>query len=165
MTLVNDLFYALLIGAGGTVALDIWALFMAKVLHTPGTNWSMVGRWLGHIPSGQLIQQNLSQTTAIKYETALGWIFHYIVGVSYGLPLLAFWGHSWLAQPTLLPALIVAWVLLIAPFFIMMPGMGMGIAGQKTPNPSLLRLKSFAGHFMFGVGMYATALLLAATHH
>lgn len=160
MTSLSDLLNALLIGAGGTVALDIWVLFMTKVLHTPGTNWSMVGRWLGHMASGQFVQQNLGHAAPIKHEAALGWLFHYIVGVTYGLPLLAFWGHSWLAQPTLLPPLIVAWALLIAPFFIMMPGMGNGIAGRKTPKPNVTRLKSVVGHFMFGLGMYATALVL-----
>jgi hypothetical protein len=52
--------------------------------------------------------------------------------------------------------------LLAAPFFVMMPAMGSGVAGARTPRPNLTRLKSLVGHGVFGLGMYATVLLLAA---
>lgn len=50
-----------------------------------------------------------------------------------------------------------------APYFVMMPGMGSGIAGSKTPQPNVTRLKSFASHSVFGLGMYVTAVGLART--
>lgn len=59
--------------------------------------------------------------------------------------------------------MILVWVLLVAPYFMMMPGMGMGIAGSRTPKPNITRLKSVMGHSVFGVGMYATAVVLART--
>ena len=66
-------------------------------------------------------------------------------------------------RPTLLPAMILAWVLLAAPWFMMMPGMGMGIAGSRTPEPNIARLRSVVNHSIFGLGMYATAIALART--
>ena len=42
----------------------------------------------------------------------------------------------------------------------MMPGMGAGIAGAKTPKPNVTRLKALVAHSVFGLGMYATALAL-----
>ncbi len=60
------------------------------------------------------------------------------------------------------PPMLLAWVLLVAPYLIMMPGMGMGIAGSRTPKPNVTRLKSVIGHSVFGLGMYATGWLLAA---
>jgi hypothetical protein len=57
--------------------------------------------------------------------------------------------------------MILVWVLLVAPYFMMMPGMGMGIAGSRTPKPNVTRLKSVMGHSVFGLGMYATAMALA----
>lgn len=65
-------------------------------------------------------------------------------------------------QPTLLPPLILSWLLLVAPYFLMMPGMGSGIAGVKTPKPNVTRLKSLIGHSIFGFGMYGSALLSAS---
>jgi hypothetical protein len=87
---------------------------------------------------------------------------HYAIGVGYGLLLVGLWGVEWLRQPTTLPPMILALGLLVAPYFIMMPGMGSGIAGAKTPKPNITRLKSVVGHSVFGLGMYVTALVAGA---
>ena len=39
------------------------------------------------------------------------------------------------AAPTFLPALLVGIGTVAAPFFILQPGMGAGIAASRTPNP------------------------------
>ncbi len=75
--------------------------------------------------------------------------------------LLAIWGLDWARYPTPPPALIVSLVGLVAPFFIMQPGMGAGIASSKTPNPNAARLRSIVTHSVFGIGLYASALFFA----
>jgi Protein of unknown function (DUF2938) len=47
------------------------------------------------------------------------------------------------------------------PFFIMQPGLGAGIAASRTPKPNASRLRSVVSHFVFGVGLYASAVLSA----
>lgn len=163
MNAAENFFKAALIGVGGTIVLDLWALFTTRVMGVPATNWAMVGRWLGNIPRGQFVQTAISQAEPVKGELAIGWIAHYVIGIGYGLLVLTFWGIVWLERPTLLPPMILVWVLLVVPYFIMMPGMGMGIAGARTPKPNITRLKSVMGHSVFGVGMYATAVVLART--
>jgi hypothetical protein len=59
----------------------------------------------------------------------------------------------------LLPALIVGLITVAAPFLIMQPGMGAGIAA-KTPNPTAARLRSLATHAVFGIGLYGSAWLV-----
>lgn len=152
---------AALVGVGGTIVLDLYALFMARVLGVPAMNWAMVGRWLGNMTRGQFVQVAMGQAEPVKGELAIGWIAHFAIGIGYGLLLLALWGKVWLESPTPLPPLLLAWVLLLAPYFVMMPGMGMGIAGARTPEPYVTRLKSVMGHSVFGLGMYATGLVLA----
>src|SRR5215470_17451930 len=34
---------AALVGIGGTIVLDLWALFTARIMGLPATNWAMVG--------------------------------------------------------------------------------------------------------------------------
>jgi len=154
----DTIFIFLLVGIGGTVALDIWAWIIFKIFGLPATNWTLVGRWVGHMKSKQFIQPNLASTKKVRGELIIGWVVHYIIGMAYGLIILLLWGEQWLDNPTVLAPMLVSWFFLIAPFFIMMPGMGLGIAGAKTPNPILTRIRSFAGHTAFGLGMYATAL-------
>ena len=151
-----------LIGIGGTVILDLWAAFMQRVFNVPATNWAMVGRWVGHMPRGQFVHENIGRAAPVSGEHAIGWIVHYIIGIAYGLLLVGLWGVEWLREPTLLPPMILALGLLVAPYLIMMPGMGSGIAGAKTPKPNVTRLKSILGHSVFGLGMYATALMIEA---
>ena len=128
------LFKAALVGIGGTIVLDLWALFMARVVGLPATDWAMVGRWFGNMSRGRFVQETMTKAEPVKGELAIGWIAHYTIGVCYGLLLLA-WGRDWIGRPTLLPPMILVWVLLVAPYSMMMPGMGMGIAGSRTPKP------------------------------
>ena len=158
---IGILLKGLVIGIGGTIALDIWAMTLQVVVKTPAMNWAMVGRWLGHIPSGKLKHENIAAAEPIRGEAALGWVFHYAIGLGYGLLLVFVCGSEWLAAPTVLPPVVLSLALLVAPFCVMMPGLGFGIAGSKTPKPNVTRLKSLLGHTMFGLGMYVTALLIA----
>lgn len=150
-----------LVGAGGTMLLDVWALFLARTWNVPATNWAMVGRWLGNIPRGKFHHTSMSEAEPVKGELAIGWIAHYVIGIGYGLLLLALWGSAWLTEPTILPPLVLSWVLLIAPYFLMMPGMGTGFAGSKTSKPAITRTKSVVSHSIFGLGMYLAAEALA----
>ena len=151
---------AALVGIGGTVVLDLYAAAVRRFLGVPATNWKMVGRWIGHMPKGEFVQPNIAQAKAVPGEHALGWMFHYGIGIGYGLLLVAIWGAGWLAAPYISAPLILALALLVLPYFVMMPGMGMGIAGSRTPKPNVTRLKSVIGHSVFGGGMYLTARLL-----
>jgi hypothetical protein len=68
---------------------------------------------------------------------------------------------SWLARPTLLPALAFGIATVLVPFFTMQPSFGLGVAASKTPNPNKARLKSLMTHIVFGGGLYIWAYLLS----
>lgn len=153
---------AALVGIGGTVVLDLWAAIMQRALGVPAVNWAMVGRWVGHMPKGRFAHQNIGRASPVRAEHALGWIVHYVIGAAYGLLLVGLWGVQWLREPTLFAPMVLALCLLVAPYFLMMPGMGAGIAGANTPKPNVTRLKSVVGHSVFGFGMYMTAIMIKA---
>jgi hypothetical protein len=48
-----------------------------------------------------------------------------------------------------------------APWLVMQPAMGAGIAASKTPNPTAARLRNLATHTAYGLGLYASALVLS----
>jgi hypothetical protein len=151
---------AILIGAGATVLFDLWSLFAARAFALPAANWGLVGRWIGHFPRGQFIHESIVAAPPIPGEVTIGWVAHYAIGIFYGFALLAICGLPWGRDPTLLPALIFSLFALAAPFLIMQPGMGAGIAASRTPHPNAARLRSVAAHTVFGVGLYGTALML-----
>ena len=151
-------------GTGATALLDLFAIFLRKIFSIPSPNWCVVGRWVGYIPRGQFSHQNMSKTPSIKGECIIGWLTHYLIGNVFGVTLFLLMGADWARQPTLYPALIFGLVTVIFPFFIMQPGLGLGIASSKTPNPNQARLRSLLNHFIFGVGLYFCALILATLH-
>ena len=153
---------AALIGIGATVVLDLWAAFLKSVLGGPSTNWGMVGRWFGHFRRGCFVHDNIAEAPPVRGELMIGWGAHYAIGIVFSALLLAIWGLGWARHPTPLPALIVGLFTLVAPFFVMQPAMGAGIAASNTPNPNVARLRSIAAHMVFGIGLYGSALLFAA---
>jgi hypothetical protein len=88
----------------------------------------------------------------------VGWIAHYVIGAVYALVLVALVSGNWLARPTLLPALLFGVGSVLAPFLVMQPSFGLGIAASRTPNPTQARLRSFIAHTAFGVGLYVCAV-------
>ncbi|HTM97055.1 MAG TPA: DUF2938 domain-containing protein [Croceibacterium sp.] len=148
-------------GVGGTIVLDLWALLLTRVFNVPATNWAMVGRWLGNMPRGVFAHRSMAEAPPVTGETAIGWAFHYAIGIGYGLLLLAVCGREWFERPTLLPPMILVWAALVLPYFVMMPGMGSGVAGARTARPNVARLKSLATHSVFGLGLYVSASVFA----
>jgi hypothetical protein len=69
-------------------------------------------------------------------------------------------GADWLANPTVLPALAFGIASVAAPWFVMQPAMGAGIASSKTPTPWKNRARSLANHTVFGIGLYLAAIVL-----
>lgn len=162
MSTLDILVRAAAVGIGGTVALDLYAWLLQRIAGIPGTHWAMVGRWIGHMREGRFVQPALPKAAKVPGELAIGWIVHYLIGIGYGLLLVAVAGAGWLQAPTPVAPVALALALLVLPYFVMMPGMGLGVAASRAPKPNVARLKSVAGHSVFGLGMYLTATLMAA---
>ncbi|MCQ0111521.1 DUF2938 domain-containing protein [Zhouia amylolytica] len=149
-----------LVGIGATIFMDLYALTLRNLFKIPSLNYALLGRWLGHIPKGKFYHLNIITSTPINKELALGWIAHYGIGIGFAFILRQTYGEAWLSNPTILPAIIIGLTTIIAPFFIMQPAFGFGIAGSKLPQPNLVRLKSLLTHLIYGLGLYATAKLI-----
>ncbi len=158
--------YAAFIGFGATAFMDIWAILQKRLFGVPSLDYAMVGRWLGHIPCGRFAHAPISTAQPVPNEALIGWAAHYAIGVLFAGVLLAICGLGWAQDPSLVPALVIGLATIIAPFFILQPALGAGIAAARTPNPNIARLKSAITHLVFGLGLYLTAeiaaLLIAA---
>ncbi len=150
---------ALAIGVGATALMDVWAVALKRFWCIPSLNLAMVGRWLGHLPRGTFTHVNIAQAAPVRDEAILGWTAHYLIGVLFAAVLLALAGQEWVRQPTFAPALLAGLVSVAAPFCILQPGMGAGLAASKTPHPGAARLRSLMAHTAFGIGLYLAALL------
>lgn len=153
--------HAVLVGVGATLVMDLWAILLRRGFAVRSLDYAMVGRWLGHIPSGRFAHESIAAAPAVPGERVIGWTAHYAIGVLFAALLLAAGGADWARQPTLGLALVAGILTMAAPFFIMQPGMGLGIAASRTPNPTIARLRSLVTHSVFGVGLYVSAWVVA----
>lgn len=148
-------------GVVATALMDIYAMALRATAGIPAPNWAMVGRWVRQVSKGHVFHDDIAAVPEGTNEAALGWVFHYAVGIFYGVALAALMGHEWLAAPTLLPAWIFSILMLGFGWFLLQPGLGLGWAASKTPNPALVRVLGLAAHTVFGVGLWLGALVLA----
>ena len=152
---MDYLVWALSTGAGATALIDLWAVARRRLLGIPVPDYGLVGRWLAHMPRGRFRHDSIAAALPVRGERLIGWIAHYLIGISFAAILPAVWGHAWIHHPTIGPALIVGIGTVAAPFLLMQPGMGAGLAASRTPRPGAARMQSLVTHGIFGIGLYA----------
>ena len=158
----GDIPGAMLVGIGATILMDLWNLFLERAFGVPSLNYCLLGRWVGHMPSGVFRHASIAASPPKPHECAVGWIAHYTIGVTLALVfVVVFAPAGWPARPTLLPALLYGLATLAFPLFVMQPSLGLGIASSRAPRPARARLKSLGTHFVFGLGLYLSALLVS----
>jgi hypothetical protein len=152
--MTHYLLSALIVGVGATAAMDVWGIARQRLLGIPGANYALVGRWLGWMPRGRFRHESIAATPAVRHERLIGWAAHYLIGIAFAGLLLGAFGIDWLQAPTIVPALLIGIGTVAAPFLVMQPGMGAGVAASRTPRPAAARIQTLITHAVFGVGLY-----------
>ncbi|WP_338446327.1 DUF2938 domain-containing protein [Pelagerythrobacter marensis] len=154
-----EILWMLTVGVVATIAMDLWSFLQKRFLGIGSLDYALVGRWLLHMPSGKFAHDNIFTAPACSREREVGWLAHYAIGVLFAALLLLVAGPVWARDPSLPAAIATGIATVAAPFFVLQPAFGMGIAASKTPRPMAARLRSLAVHGVFGLGLYAGALL------
>lgn len=158
---IDLLVHATVIGVAGAAAMDVWSAVLRRRFGIPTLDYRLLGRWIGHMPRGRFVHERIVAAPPIPGERPLGWAAHYAIGITFALLLLAMMGRGWLAAPTPWPALAVGLGTIAAPWLVMQPAMGAGIAGSRSPNPTATRLRNLGTHTVYGLGLYVAAATLA----
>jgi hypothetical protein len=163
---VNDalvlVVHAIVIGIGATALMDLFAMLRQRLFGIASTDYALVGRWIAHMSERRFRHDSIAAAAPVRGERAIGWATHYLTGVAFASILLAVWGIDWARQPTLVPAFIVGIGSVAAPFLLMQPGMGAGIASRLTRSPWAARARSLVMHAVFSFGLYLSAWAISA---
>jgi hypothetical protein len=154
---IHFLLHAATIGVGATAFMDIWWLVQKRVFGVPVLDYAMVGRWLGHLARGRLRHEAIARAVPVPGERLLGWTAHYAIGVAFAGVLLGAAGAGWAHAPSPVPALVVGLASVAAPFLVLQPALGAGLAASRTPRPGVARRRSLITHLVFGLGLYLAA--------
>jgi hypothetical protein len=150
----ESLLHAVVVGIGATLVMDVWTLAQQRLFGVKTLDYALVGRWIGHFRHGRFRHASIAKAAPVRGERAVGWAAHYLIGIAFAGVLLAGWGSGWVRMPSLGPALAVGVGTVVAPFFILQPAFGLGVAASRTPRPAVARLRSLSTHLVFGVGLY-----------
>lgn len=150
----------ILMGIGATATMDIYA-YIARLFGIKGLDYRFLGRWIGHLFNGKFFHDKIFESPAIKYEEVIGQFAHYFIGIAFASLLVLVSGKKWLDNPSLFPALAIGLLTVVAPFFLMQPAFGFGIASSNLPDPNKARVMSLIIHSVYGIGLFLSALLVS----
>lgn len=141
------------VGVGATAVMDLTAEVLRRTRGTRSLDYALVGRWLGHMPAGRFRHESIMTAEPVPGERALGWGAHYAIGSCFAVALV-FADSEWLDDPRFVPAVSMGLATVAAPWFVMQPAFGFGVAASKTPSPSQARLGSLQAHGAYGDGLW-----------
>ena len=155
--MVDTAVNAVVLGIGATLFMDICAWVQNRFFGVSSLDYALVGRWLLALRKGKYFHKPIFKSPKAHGEVVIGWGAHYLIGIVFAAALLLAF-PDWLRLPSLVVALSVGVISVLAPFLILQPAFGLGIAAEKTPNPSVVRAKSMLAHITYGVGLYLSGI-------
>lgn len=141
------------VGVGATIVMDAAAAVIRRTTGVAPLDYALVGRWVGHLARAQVRHDSIADAEPVPHERSLGWVTHYAIGTGFAVALVAV-KPSWLDRPTLGPALALGVGTVAAPWLILQPAFGLGIAGANTPDPHRTRVRSLRTHAIYGIGIW-----------
>jgi hypothetical protein len=154
---------AIIAGAFGALAFDLWNMLAERLAGVRAPNWGILGRWLlAPFASKKPAPAAPGQPVFTSVERVLGEAAHYATAMLFALALILVMGSEWLAHPTLVPAILAGLITTSFAWLIIMPALGAGIAGRKTPAPMKLCVTTLISHAIMGAGFYVGAAILSA---
>ncbi|NKY87699.1 DUF2938 family protein [Nocardia veterana] len=145
-------------GVTATAFMDAAAFALHKAFGVVSLDYRLVGRWLGHMPRGRFAHGSIVAAPPIPGERQLGYAAHYAIGVGFAGVLDTVAG----GRPGPGTAMAVGLGSVAAPWLVMQPAFGMGVAASKTANPVRARVGSLRAHAIHGAGLWVGGKLAAA---
>lgn len=149
------------IGLGGAALMDAWGLVARHAFGIQGLDYALLGRWIGHFPRWRFVHARIADAAPVPGERLIGWLAHYAIGAAFAVLLLVLSGAAWAHAPTIGPALAVGIGTIVAPWLVMQPAMGAGVAASRPPDSTGARVRNLATHAVYGIGLYLSAAVLS----
>lgn len=179
-------YFAIWTGVPSVLAFDLWCL-LTRTMGIVVVEWGLLGRWAiglfrgkvsicdschhvrkngGDIrPAGFALRLLCHQGKCDDFarltrgELLLGWCLHYTIAIGWVLMVPLIWGWGYLRAPTLIPALLVGFVLSsLVGYLVTLPALKLGKInhGRHTLQVNILML---AGNAVFAMAIYGFSCL------
>jgi hypothetical protein len=78
-----EILKAAIIGVIATALADLWLQLLKRDAGLPIASWKLIGRWVAGMPRGVFVHRPITNAAPVPGEAAIGWTFHYLVGITY----------------------------------------------------------------------------------
>lgn len=140
---------------------DLYELGLERFLGKT-RDWHLVGRWVANMLNGSLVLDPTDEMRTVSGEFALGWVFHYIVAVVYVAAYLLGVRLILGEPPSMSTAIGFGILTVVAPWFVLMPCLGVGVFAMNAAKPNFVRIASLSVHVVFGIGIYLGVVVVGA---
>jgi hypothetical protein len=108
-----------------------------------------------HAVRGQFLHKNIIKAAAVKHESAVGGITHYLLGgtLAFTYPALYLISHTPLPDNHVLPGLLWGLATALLPWIIFYPAFGWGFFGVRAPQGTRAVLSPTVSHLVYGLGV------------
>jgi hypothetical protein len=140
-------------GVLGTLVMDLLNLLFARTGMLSKIDVGMIGRMAVGWSRGRFRYGHPSEMEQVANEMLYGYVTHYTIGVGLAVTYVLGWDLlvGGPASPVWAPAYGVATT--VAAYFFVLPSMGLGVFGRRSPEGIRLPLSSLANHLFYGVGI------------
>jgi uncharacterized membrane protein YeaQ/YmgE (transglycosylase-associated protein family) len=140
-------------GVLGTLVMDSLNHLVSRTGMLLKIDVGMIGRMSAGWARGRFRYSHPGEMEQVANELFYGYITHYTIGV--GLAVTYMLGWDLLVGGPASPAwaLVYGVATTVASLFIVLPSMGLGVLGRRSPEGIRSPLSSLANHLFYGVGI------------
>jgi len=140
-------------GALGTLVMDSLNLLCARTGVLSRIDVGMIGRMAVGWTRGRFGYGHPSEIEQVANEKLYGYITHYTIGVVLAVGYVIGWDLTVGGPASPMWALAYGVATTVAAYFFVLPSMGLGVLGRRSPEGAKTPLSSLANHLFYGVGM------------
>jgi len=140
-------------GVLGTLAMDILNYLFSRTGMISKIDVGMIGRMSAGWARGHFRYGHPSEMEKVANEMLYGYVTHYTIGVSLVVPYLLGWDILVGGPASPVWALSYGVATTAASYFFVLPSMGLGIFGKRSPEGIKGSLSPLANHLFYGVGL------------
>ena len=149
-----------LAGVLGTLAMDSLNYLFAQSGMISKIDVGMIGRMAVGWAHGRFRYRHPGEMEQVANERLFGYITHYTIGVGLAVPYVLGWDLLVGGPGSPVWALAYGVATTVASHFFVLPSMGLGVFGRRSPEGIKGPLSPLANHLFYGVGI-AVAVVLA----
>ncbi len=140
-------------GVLGTLVMDSLNLLFARTGMLLKIDMRMIGRMSGGWAHGRFRYRSPDEMEQVANEKLYGYITHYTIGVGLAVTYVLSWDLLVGGPASPVWALVYGVATTVASHFFVLPSMGLGVFGRRSPEGIRLALSSLANHLFYGVGI------------